>query len=163
MAEKIYIDDSVLRRKIQKALNGLDREAQGKLLSNLARTAQGDIEGHFDDEQGPGGKWQKSKAATFRSRTKRKRKPSRYPDKTLSDVGDLRKIEININGSEAKVGTTVLYGAIHNFGGRTGRKHSVDMPQREWLYISGEGKRKMHYVVDDRIGVIFGKAGFKRK
>ena len=82
----------------------------------------------FDREQGPDGKpWQKSIRAMADGGL------------TLTDHGDLRgSITHNVagDGREVRVGSNLVYAAIHQFGGKAGRNKSVTLPARPYLGIS---------------------------
>lgn len=59
---------------------------------------------------------------------------SRTIVKILQDTGTLkRSIKASSNNQTATVSTDVIYAAIHNFGGKTGRNKSVNMPARPFM------------------------------
>lgn len=54
-------------------------------------------------------------------------------DKTLSNTGLLSDIIVSASASQVEIGTLASYGAIHQFGGRAGRKHAAIIPSRPFL------------------------------
>lgn len=69
---------------------------------------------------------------------------------TLVDKGHLRdSITRNSGPRMTQVGTNVVYAAIHQFGGETGRNKSVEMPARPYLGISDENERELIYIARD--------------
>lgn len=49
------------------------------------------------------------------------------------------------------LGTNKIYGAIHQFGGPTGRNHAVDMPARPYLMIQDEDLAEMQAALMDYV------------
>ena len=49
------------------------------------------------------------------------------------------------------LGTNKIYGAIHQFGGQTGKNHSVTIEQREYLMIQPEDMEEMKQVLLDYV------------
>jgi phage virion morphogenesis protein len=69
---------------------------------------------------------------------------------TLVDSARLRdSITHEPGNDQVEVGTNVIYGAIHQFGGQTGRNKSVTMPARSYLGISSDDEREIENIVDD--------------
>ena len=57
----------------------------------------------------------------------------------LRDTGRLmNSLTREATQTEARVGTNVVYAAIHNFGGKAGRGRKVTIPQREFMVIPDE-------------------------
>ena len=57
---------------------------------------------------------------------------------TLQDTGRLMgSVSTDHDDRQAVVGTNVVYGAIHQFGGKTGRNESVELPARPFLLVTG--------------------------
>lgn len=79
----------------------------------------------FQIGRGPGGKpWKKSARAI------------RQNGRTLVDEEHLLgSIARDFGRDFAAVGSNLPYGGIHQFGGKTGRNHAVDMPARAFLGI----------------------------
>ena len=59
---------------------------------------------------------------------------TRENGQTLIDRGHLRdSITHDPFEQQLDVGSAMIYAAIHQFGGQTGRGHTVNMPARPWL------------------------------
>lgn len=59
--------------------------------------------------------------------------------KTLQDTGRLAaSITSKVTKDYATTGTNLVYAAIHNFGGKTGRGLRVTMPERPFMYLNKE-------------------------
>jgi len=77
--------------------------------------------------------------------------------KPLVDRGHLRdSITHRVSGDEVVVGTNMIYGAIHQFGGKAGRGKKVTIPARPYLGISRDDEAEIndiaqHYI-DRAIG-----------
>ena len=86
----------------------------------------------FERERAPDGKpWLKSARALAEG------------GRTLTDTGRLRGSiahRVTDGGRAVEVGSSVLYAAIHQFGGRAGRGRRVTLPARPYLGID-EGDR----------------------
>lgn len=93
----------------------------------------------FQDEEEPDGKkWKPSIRAMETA------------GKTLSDTGRLqRSIDYAATSDKVMVGTNVVYGRIHQLGGKTGKGHKVDMPARPYLGVSEEDMKEVRATVED--------------
>ena len=49
----------------------------------------------------------------------------------------------------SKIGTNVVYGRIHEYGGLTGRNHSVNMPKRPFMRPAVEDRANRQSVLTD--------------
>lgn len=84
----------------------------------------------FEEEKSPSGeKWKPSKKRS---------------GKTLTDTARLKKsVAYEVVGDDVHVGTNVVYGAIHNYGGETGRAGArFEMPQRTFLAVTDEDREE---------------------
>ena len=67
---------------------------------------------------------------------------------TLQDTGRLMgSVSTDYDDRQAVVGTNVVYGAIHQFGGKTGRNESVELPARPFLPVTGDGELQPEVVI----------------
>lgn len=73
--------------------------------------------------------------------------------KALVDTGVLRNSiqVVQVGHDSATVGTRIEYAALHQFGGRIGRGHSVTVPARPYMGLSREGKRELLEVIRQHI------------
>lgn len=70
--------------------------------------------------------------------------------KPLIDTGHLRNSFSTLADNDtARVGTNVVYAAIHNFGGMAGRNRKVNIPQREFLSLTQTDTQNMIDEVQD--------------
>jgi len=145
----VKVDTSVFDKNMRKTMQNLSDK--GKLLDMIGIVCQRDITKHFEDEMSPTGRWKDISEKTKKMRTRR---GSRY-GQVLSDKGNLRKITYRKGNGDVKIGTSVDYGAVHNFG-----NPMANLPKREWAYISNNGQKK----VDKAIELyLISSIGFDRK
>jgi len=74
--------------------------------------------------------------------------------KILTSSGRLRRsITYRAGSKSLLVGTNLIYGAIHHFGGEAGRKSArVDIPARPYLVVQEEDKAAMVDIIERHIG-----------
>jgi len=53
-----------------------------------------------------------------------------------------------VAGNEVRVGSDMIYAAIHQFGGRAGRGHAVEIPARPYLGLSDDNRDEVRAVVE---------------
>jgi len=58
-------------------------------------------------------------------------------------------IDHEVAGDEVRVGSGLVYAAIHQFGGRAGRGRKVEIPARPYLGLSDENRDEIEAVVTD--------------
>lgn len=82
----------------------------------------------FDRETGPDGKrWKPLKPATL---------ARKKIDKILTETSNLKdRVVYQADQRGLTIGTNVIYAAIHQFGGKAGRKRSADIPARPFLGV----------------------------
>ncbi len=128
----ITINDKSLRR----SLRALDLAATDMepAMRKIAGTLLAETQFNFLDEGRPG--WMPSLAAEERD------------GQTLQDTGRLMgSVSTDHDDRQAVVGTNVVYGAIHQFGGKTGRNESVELPARPFLPVTGDGELQPEVVI----------------
>lgn len=106
-------------------------------LMRIANMIKEDARLNFVSGSDPYGMpWQPLKPATYN----RKRPPRGGASaRPLRDTGRLmNSIAVGrVTNQSAIVGTNLIYSAIHNFGGKAGRNHSVIIPRRQYLPTDG--------------------------
>lgn len=117
----------------------------GELMDMLAEFVLSETLMNFQHERTPEGQaWQQSDRARQEG------------GKTLQDTRRLRNSYTYIASDiHAEIGTNVIYGAIHHYGGKTGRNHAIELPARPALGITLEMQREMDQMYTDWMGGLF--------
>lgn len=77
--------------------------------------------------------------------------------KTLVDSGSLRgSIGYEASASNLVVGSNKVYARIHQMGGRTGRKHAVEMPERPYLGFSEDDIKEARAILASHLVDVLG-------
>ncbi|AZZ98255.1 phage virion morphogenesis protein [Pseudoalteromonas sp. R3] len=107
-------------------------KAPDDMLDDIGAFLDMDVTERFLDELAPDGtRWQQSEAA----RTGQGRDPE-VPGLTLTDKRNLAgSITHNVDKGVLEHGLGEDYAAIHQFGGKAGRNHSVTLPARPIIGI----------------------------
>ncbi|NPE59277.1 phage virion morphogenesis protein [Dickeya dadantii] len=116
-------------RELRRGLRALEMAATDMTpaMRKIAGTLQTETALNFGDEGRP--KWLVSLAAEDRS------------GQTLRETGRLAaSVSTDYDSSHATIGTNVIYAAIHQFGGKTGRNESVELPARPYLPVDADGE-----------------------
>lgn len=152
----ITVDD----RAVVNALNAL-RSRVGDMTPAMRAAAQvlrSDILERFDAQNAPdGAPWKPLTTAAILARARR-HAPAGYRKrraqtiarfsagaKALLDTGALRNSikVLRASSTEAVVGTSLSYSAIHHFGGQAGRGRKVTIPARPFMGLSRDGKQEI--------------------
>lgn len=98
------------------------------VMKTIGEIVRGSVVRNFEQEREPSGKrWQPSLRALIGG------------GKTLTDRAILRNsINVKAGRDRVAVGTNVVYAAIHQFGGKAGRGHKVNLPARPFLGVRDE-------------------------
>ncbi len=140
---KINIKDKKFKNKMSRLIRqSQDSEAT---LRAIAEQARGDMEKHFDDEKDSRGQsWQELSDVTRLFRRK-----GTGSVKILQDTGEGSRMNIEIkNKTTARVGSAKDYMEKQNEGGNQKFfKTTVNLPKREWAYISEEGKKRIKLAI----------------
>jgi phage virion morphogenesis protein len=136
---KVTVKDEGVRRLLQRiGERASDLTPAMRLVGDII---VGSVERNFEQKRSPEGKsWQpvSERYADWKSRH------GRNP----SDILILNRIlmgSLNRKASTDKVavGVNTFYAAIHQYGGKTGRKHAADMPARPYLGVRDEDWPRM--------------------
>jgi phage virion morphogenesis protein len=108
---------------------------------SIGRIMQTGAQLRFREERDPAGNaWEKSKRAIAEG------------GKTLQDTRRLRNsITYEASHDQVAVGTNVVYGAIHQHGGRAGRGHKLVLPAREYLGVSETDEAEILRSLNDHL------------
>lgn len=160
-ATLVYNDNDVLAK-----LNRLASFDVSAMMTDIGETLVSSTTQRFVDGQGPDGvPWEPLAAATRLARVggnKQSRKKNgsfragalRVLDnmKVLVDRGHLRdSITYEAGTDQVAVGTNMIYGAIHQFGGQAGRGRAVTIPARPFLGISADDEREINLIAQYHI------------
>ena len=133
MADKIEI--TIDDKRLKQYFNQLEQKGKQphELLKRLGAIIEDAVDENFDEEGRPQ-HWK-----LLDEKTKRQRAKLGYSGQILQRTGKLkRSITRKVAERYVLVGTNLEYAAIHNFGGPTGRNHSVDMPERPFMTITDQ-------------------------
>jgi len=143
---EIKIDSSDIDRALHYFQNRVENlspvmEAISGLLGDI-------IEENFETEgERLGGKWKPLKK---KSLTRKKKKAEGISDQILQNEGGLITSFVpDFSDTEATISTDSPYSAIHNFGGRTGKNHGADMPQREFAALNEDDLNDIYELITD--------------
>jgi phage virion morphogenesis protein len=124
----IEIDD----REISKILKNLQDKIGNlrPIMKDIAGIMHDAVEENFEKQGRPN--WKPLSPKTI----KRRQEKGYWPGKILQMRGELAvSISKKFDNKSAIVGTNKAYAAIHQFGGKAGRKHKVTIPPRPFLQL----------------------------
>ena len=120
---RVYIND----RQVRESLGALSRRMgdMTPVMRNIGEIVRASVIRNFREERDPSGaRWKPSLRALLTR------------GKTLTDTAILRNsINVRPEPGRVSVGTNVVYAAIHQFGGKAGRGHKVNLPARPFLGV----------------------------
>ena len=130
---RLSIEDDV-SRELGRMAERLARP--DKLMAGVAAELLSITEGNFASESSDGAKWRDLSAQTIARREKK----GHWPGKKLQVSGGLASsVKPFSSSTQAGIGTSKVYAAIQQLGGKAGRGQKVTIPARPFLPISGEG------------------------
>lgn len=136
---RIDVDDSQVRQ----ALNGIASRGENlqPAYENIAPMLLASTLDRFERGIDPDGKpWKPSQRA------------AREGGQTLVDKGHLRdSLTFSATAEYAEVGTNIIYAAIHQKSGYTGRNHAAFMPERAFLGIDGDDRAEIIHILRDHV------------
>ncbi len=140
----------------------LENEAAIKELNELLKKAEdlqpfhasvgehllNSTQDRFDTETAPDGSpWERHAPATIRSRLRRN---GNSPITILRESGRLAgSFNYEANSDHAKIGSPVIYAAIHHYGGEAGRGGNVEIPSRPILGLSSDDESEIIAIAED--------------
>ncbi|MBF0424325.1 MAG: phage virion morphogenesis protein [Magnetococcales bacterium] len=136
---RIAIDDRAVLQLLSRLLErGADlRPAMRGIAGVLAH----DTEMAFDREASPAGvPWRPLAESTKKARVEKK-----YPERPILQVTRLlvRSVHTDYGVDYAMIGSSAVYAAIHQLGGKAGRKQQVTIPARPYLGLSPAGQEEI--------------------
>lgn len=136
MASDNLINITINDKSLRQSLSALDLAATdlSPVMRKIAGTLLTETQFNFLDEGRPA--WIPSLAAEERD------------GQTLQQTGRLMgSIDTDYDDRQAAVGTNVVYGAIHQFGGETGRNKATEILARPYLPLTEDGELQPDTVV----------------
>lgn len=131
------IDDSPLREHLARLSAVQFDSATSEIGAYMLRRVQ---ENFLDQTLWSGAPMPRSAAAIARS------------GQTLMDSRALRQSYTwNLIAGGVEIGTNLVYGAIHHFGGQAGRGHRTTIVARQVLGVSPEDEREIGEIVMDEL------------
>jgi len=147
---EIKVEDEEVRQALLRAMKKLGDLSP--LMKDFGERMKRSVVQNFIQGGRPE-KWKPLKTSTLVSWAMRKRSLwgggtlTRYGARAISgrkpliDTGRLMKsITYRAGKDEVRIGTNVIYAAIHQFGGKAGRGRKVKIPARPFLLIQDEDK-----------------------
>jgi phage gpG-like protein len=143
---KIKFDAKIAKRKLNKALNDLNKLEP--LLMKFGVQGVAIINKNIESEQDKKGtRWPELSTKTLALRKKNGRGA-----KMLQDGGHFKQtINYQLMPKSVRVGTGTNYGGKHHFG-----VPETNLPKREWAYVNSNGKRKLNWILKDFANKLFG-------
>ena len=130
MQIKVSIEDSGIREMLERLQGRMGNLTP--VMRDIGETVRRSVERNFE-AQGRPAKWLSSQRVL------------RTGGQTLSLTGRLRRsFSVKATGSRATVGTNVVYAAIHQAGGKTGRGGKATIPARPFLLVQDEDWREIN-------------------
>ncbi|MBB4954386.1 phage virion morphogenesis protein [Agrobacterium vitis] len=147
---KATIDDADMREKLA-ALIGKMQHTEG-FYKNVGEHLLNSVKDNFENESAPDGtRWKTLSQAT---RDQRSKKYGNAPSTILRASGDLmNSINMQASSDDARIGSSLIYAAIHQFGGDAGRGKKVTIPARPYLGLSSADKEEIFAIAEDWLAV----------
>jgi phage virion morphogenesis protein len=143
---KATIDDADMREKLA-ALIAKMQHTEG-FYKNVGEHLLNSVKDNFEAETAPDGtRW---KALSQTTRDLRSRKYGNAPITILRASGDLmNSINMQASDTDVRIGSSLVYAAIHQFGGDAGRGKKVTIPARPYLGLSATDEDEMVAIAEE--------------
>lgn len=138
---RLTIDDRKLRARLLALQSKLGDPSPA--MAEIAEVMLNGVHDRFDSETDPEGRrWNAHSAATIARRGGRAT--------ILRERGRLiGSIHPAHDRTSARVGTNLVYGAIHQFGGQAGRENATEIAARPYLGFSDDDFDRIGEVLED--------------
>jgi phage virion morphogenesis protein len=140
----VRLDYKIDDREILRALKRMDDFNATEMFEEIGAYLDSAVLQRFEDGAGPDGiKWEESERAKNEA------------GKTLIDFGHLRDSITHIASSTGvEHGSNMIYAAIHQFGGKTGRNKSVTMIARPFIGLNADDEDEINAIVRDFVSEV---------
>ncbi|MVA23614.1 phage virion morphogenesis protein [Agrobacterium vitis] len=147
---KATIDDQDMRAKLAELIGKMNRPAG--FYKNVGEHLLNSVKDNFEAEAAPdGNRWQ---ALSQITRDLRSLKYGNAPTTILRASGDLmNSINMQASDTEVRIGSSLIYAAIHQFGGDAGRRKKVTIPARPYLGLSAADEDELLAIAEEWLGV----------
>ncbi len=167
MADFIEVEVTGIERVLDKLQRAAKIAGTKTVLEGIGDIVVDSVQENFREEGVDGKKWIENRHDTIAKKhlngKKNNYRKNRRLTKTgqrrvgknqiLTDTSTLRRSvhRTKFSGDSVFVGTNMPYGAIHHFGGPTGRGKKVNMPARPWLVVNKNGLKRIEEFVESKI------------
>ncbi|BCH63692.1 hypothetical protein RvVAT039_09080 [Agrobacterium vitis] len=143
---KATIDDQDMREKLAELIGKMQRPAG--FYKNVGEHLLNSVKDNFENESAPdGSRWKTLSQAT---RDQREKKYGHAPTSILRASGDLmNSINMEASDTDVRIGSTLVYAAIHQFGGDAGAGRRVTIPARPYLGLSAADEDEVVAIAEE--------------
>jgi phage virion morphogenesis protein len=147
---KATIDDADMREKLATLIERM-QHTEG-FYKNVGEHLLNSVKDNFENESAPDGtRWKTLSQVT---RDKRSKKYGNAPVTILRASGDLmNSINMQASSDDARIGSSLIYAAIHQLGGDAGRGKKVTIPARPYLGLSTADEEEIFAIAEDWLAV----------
>lgn len=147
---RAIIDEQDMREKLAELIGQMSNPAG--FYKNVGEHLLNSVKDNFENESAPDASpWRSLSDAT---RKQRALKFGNAPLTILRASGDLmNSINVETDASQARVGSPLVYAAIHHFGGDAGRGRKVTIPARPYLGLSAADEEEILAIAEDWLAV----------
>lgn len=154
MGFQVTIDDAEVKQALTALAGRIDN--MQPVMQEIGEDIMERTKRRFGTGIGPDGqRWQQNAASTVLSMIARMGRKARLKNgnlskkaqktlmgkKVLVDTGSLaRQFEVTATANSVTVSNSMIYAAIHQFGGKAGRGKSVTIPARPFLPVTSSGE-----------------------
>lgn len=147
---KARIDDADMREKLNQLIDRMQRP-EG-FYKNVGEHLLNSVKDNFETETAPDGSpW---RALSQVTRDLRSQKFGNAPVTILRASGDLmNSINMQASDSDVRIGSALIYAAIHQLGGDAGRGKKVTIPARPYLWMSAADEEEVVAIAEEWLAV----------
>lgn len=141
----VTVDDADLRRKAARLLRRLGDLSEPML--EVREVMLNAVHDRFESESDPdGNRWRRLSPATLAGRRRRRKGGVTILRASGRLIGSIAP---RSDATSATVGTNVVHGAIHQFGGQAGRGLAVTIPARPYLGFGAAEQTAIGEIFED--------------
>ncbi|BCH58530.1 hypothetical protein RvVAR0630_11540 [Agrobacterium vitis] len=143
---KAIIDDRDMRAKLAELIGKMQRPAG--FYKNVGEHLLNSVKDNFENERAPdGSRW---KVLSQTTRDQREKKYGHSPNSILRASGDLmNSINMQASDTDVRIGSSLIYAAIHQFGGDAGRGKKVTIPARPYLGLTTADEQEVVTIAEE--------------